>query len=358
MIFESVWRDPNLHINKGRQWNAFSDQLSADDMNFIVSNLNYVKERLTSGQGTLVSVNGKPVLSFDATDLVFKTTMDLVNYYSKEEINEMIGGRSSLSIEVVTELPTENASSSTIYLTPVGDGNNTYNEWLYVNNKWELIGSTQVDLTNYYTKDEIVSLLAGFAKIADIPVALSQLNNDVGFTGDAAANNIANNTTVISPTSSAAALLMGLLASAGTTTHGTVLGNGASATGSNSTVIGNLASAGNYSISAGKDAVGGDYGVSIGANTNGYGGVAAGYRAKINYLNAVAVGRDAVADGVRAIQIGTGTNSTAYSVQFHGDNVYNTSTHTLTVQNAQVGGSDVLTKANFTLDGTTLTITI
>ena len=194
MIFESVWRDPNLHINKGRQWNAFSDQLSADDMNFIVSNLNYVKERLTSGQGTLVSVNGTPVLSFDATNLVYKTTMDLVNYYSKEEINEMIGGRSSLSIEVVDELPAENASSSKIYLTPVGDGNNTYNEWLYVNNKWELIGSTQVDLTNYYTKDEMLGILSSYAKLADIPVAVSQLTNDAAY---AKSSDVVSKTTTI-----------------------------------------------------------------------------------------------------------------------------------------------------------------
>ena len=69
MVFEHIWRDPDLHINKGRQWHAFSDQLSADDMNFIVSNLNFVNDRIIQAQGTIVYVNGKPVMTVDVSSL-------------------------------------------------------------------------------------------------------------------------------------------------------------------------------------------------------------------------------------------------------------------------------------------------
>ena len=46
MVFESIWRDPNIYVNGGRQWNSFSDSLSVKDMNFIVSNLNYIKNNM------------------------------------------------------------------------------------------------------------------------------------------------------------------------------------------------------------------------------------------------------------------------------------------------------------------------
>lgn len=54
--------------------------------------------------------------------------------------------------EVVNVLP-ETGKVNTIYLVP--DANVGYKEWLYVNNFWEEIGDTNIDLSNYYTKTEI-----------------------------------------------------------------------------------------------------------------------------------------------------------------------------------------------------------
>ena len=58
--------------------------------------------------------------------------------------------------EVVESLPTENIKTNIIYMLPAqtSEAENIYEEWMYINNKWEMIGSTSVDLTNYYTKDE------------------------------------------------------------------------------------------------------------------------------------------------------------------------------------------------------------
>jgi hypothetical protein len=38
-------------------------------------------------------------------------------------------------------------------------GTNNYNQWMYINNAWSNIGSTSVDLTNYYTKTQTDTLL-------------------------------------------------------------------------------------------------------------------------------------------------------------------------------------------------------
>lgn len=58
------------------------------------------------------------------------------------------------NFQVVNVLPTENISTSTIYLVPstTPGEENIYDEYIYVNGNWEHIGSTTVDLSDYVTK--------------------------------------------------------------------------------------------------------------------------------------------------------------------------------------------------------------
>ena len=85
---------------------------------------------------------------------------NLVNYYKKSEtytqaeINSLIGTVSGLKLQVVETLPTQDISTSTIYLVPKSTAgtNDAYDEYIYVSNNWEHIGSTDVDLSGYQTK--------------------------------------------------------------------------------------------------------------------------------------------------------------------------------------------------------------
>lgn len=102
----------------------------------------------------------------DQRDLVNLIASDLVNYYlktetySKSEVDSLISTVSSLNIQVVATLPTTDISTSTIYLVPkTGSTNDIYNEYIYVNSNWELIGTTEIDLSNYYTSTEVDTLL-------------------------------------------------------------------------------------------------------------------------------------------------------------------------------------------------------
>lgn len=63
----------------------------------------------------------------------------------------------SFEIQVVNQLPTANISTHTLYLVPSEktEDNNTKDEYIYVNNGWEMVGTTKVDLSNYYTKPEV-----------------------------------------------------------------------------------------------------------------------------------------------------------------------------------------------------------
>ena len=56
----------------------------------------------------------------------------------------------------VDELPTADIKDYILYLVPSdkpGEDNLCY-EYLYINNAWEMVGTTSVDLSNYYTKSE------------------------------------------------------------------------------------------------------------------------------------------------------------------------------------------------------------
>ena len=90
---------------------------------------------------------------------ITNTVNNLTNYYTKSEtytqteVDNLISQLAGLDIEVVQTLPTQDISTHTIYLVPKSSAGtqNVYDEYIYTNNAWELIGSTEVDLSNYWT---------------------------------------------------------------------------------------------------------------------------------------------------------------------------------------------------------------
>ena len=80
-----------------------------------------------------------------------KAQLDLSNYATKADLTSI----PKFSIEVVAELPTQDISTTTIYLklqeTEDQEGQDIYDEYIYVNNKWEVIGNTDIDLSAYST---------------------------------------------------------------------------------------------------------------------------------------------------------------------------------------------------------------
>lgn len=103
--------------------------------------------------------------------------------YTRSDIDTMLAQISSLKIVVVNSLP-QTGSADTIYLLRVRQqGNDIYQEYFWVNNAWELIGG--IDLTDYYTKTEVNTLLTAKADVSAIPTKTSDLTNDSNFAVDA-----------------------------------------------------------------------------------------------------------------------------------------------------------------------------
>ena len=99
-------------------------------------------------------------------------------------------------------------------------------------------------------------------------------------------------------------------------------------------------------------------GGAIGCQASANAGGAAGYQADTNEGGAVGSGAvsgngfsggynaktgTSYSNAVDAIQLGTGTNSTVHSLQIYDDNIYNADTHTLTVDNIELNGTELTT---------------
>ena len=92
---------------------------------------------------------------------------NLLNYYTKDEvytkanIDELLRNiGAGLSVRIVAALPTEEISGTTIYL--IKTSGNNYNQFMWIDNDWANLGSTTVDLSNYYTKDKVDEILLGY----------------------------------------------------------------------------------------------------------------------------------------------------------------------------------------------------
>lgn len=107
-------------------------------------------------------------------------------------INEILtqhgSGGSSTGWQVVDKLPTENISATTIYLVHKEGAKkpNIYEEWIWVNNDWENIGTTEIDLSGYATTTMIGDL--NTLQTTDKDNLVDAINEIVGTAGGTSAN--------------------------------------------------------------------------------------------------------------------------------------------------------------------------
>lgn len=128
-------------------------------------------------------------------NFIDNTVDNLTNYYTKTqtytqtEVNELIGALHTIQIQVVEELP-ETGESNNIYLRAnSGSGNNSYDEYLWITTgtgapRFELIGTTEVDLSNYLTKTgdgSALTVTPSTDRTTEFPADGSDLAHYVGY---------------------------------------------------------------------------------------------------------------------------------------------------------------------------------
>ena len=118
---------------------------------------------------------------------VDNTVNDLKNYYlktetySKDELDNKLSLVPRFSVQVVTSLPTENISDTTVYLVPAGeDAHNLYTEYINVDGLWEILGTQKSAFSGNasdVTYDDTETKL-GATNVQDAIVKLSETVND------------------------------------------------------------------------------------------------------------------------------------------------------------------------------------
>jgi hypothetical protein len=140
-------------------------------------------EALTPDGERAVDVDVPTAVSELTNDSGFQTSTQvssaistaLGNYYTKTQTDSAIAtavaDASHLKRQIVESLPDSNQDENTIYMlkkTAGAGAQNAYDEFMWLNNAWEKIGDTAVDLSNYVTKETLTSTLADYVKVADM----------------------------------------------------------------------------------------------------------------------------------------------------------------------------------------------
>ena len=115
-----------------------------------------------------VKVNGT-ALTPDSSKAV---NVDLTAYAKSadvtKEIASAVSGVTQIDYSVVEALPSTGKKGVIYLVANSGSGNNIYDEYIYINSKFEKLGSREMDLSSY-------------AKKTDIPTKVSSLTNDSGY---------------------------------------------------------------------------------------------------------------------------------------------------------------------------------
>lgn len=126
-----------------------------------------------------VKVNGT-ALTIDSSKAV---NVDLTAYAKSadvtKEIASAVSGVTQIDYSVVESLPSTGKKGIIYLVANSGTGSNIYDEYIYINSKFEKLGSREMDLSSY-------------AKKTDIPTKVSSLTNDSGYQTAAQVNSAIN----------------------------------------------------------------------------------------------------------------------------------------------------------------------
>lgn len=328
----------NLEVySKTETDNLLDSKANTDDLSAVATS------------GSYNDLSDKPTIPTKISDLtndsefITNSVNNLVNYYTKSdtytqtEIDNLVSAIPKFTIAVVAELPTQDISTTTIYLVPSNsESEDLYKEYIYVNNQWELIGIQKADLTNYYNKSQVDDLLSNKADTDEIITDYNDLENkptsltdfggvlpiNQGGTGASTSENARTNLDVysksevdnlISPeleivqntgTSETAVMSQKAVSEMNAIGEGAVAYNA-------SKKVNNIAFGGNASAGAGTGSDSSN--TAIGYNAIGTGGsaTAVGCSAKANKNQSTSIGTASSATSIYCTSLGTMCNSTA-----------------------------------------------
>lgn len=124
-------------------------------------NLRKLNDVITAASDNATDIQRLDTDKANQSDLTALTSRVSQNETDITALQTAVSG--ALKREIVQTLPTEDISTTTIYMirNSESSGTNIYDEYMYINSQWELIGTSATDFSNYYTKNETDNLLSG-----------------------------------------------------------------------------------------------------------------------------------------------------------------------------------------------------
>lgn len=119
-----------------------------------------------------------------AWEIIGSSATNMTGYVTSEEHNtlvEQVNNLNSVALTrtIVNELPNV-GQENVVYmiLDDEGDSDSLYNEYLFVNGQYELIGNTSVDLSGYVTTSQYESLLSRIEDLEYEPIKITSFSID------------------------------------------------------------------------------------------------------------------------------------------------------------------------------------
>lgn len=107
----------------------------------------------------------KEIKNTDVTNALGFTPYNATNpkgYQTESQVNSLIssaiGNIQGITYSVVTSLPSTGKAGVIYLISNSGSNPNSYDEYIYVNNKFEKIGTTDVDLSGYLQDEDLVAI--------------------------------------------------------------------------------------------------------------------------------------------------------------------------------------------------------
>lgn len=128
----------------------------ADNSNTLLDSKRAIPNKLLNEDGSTTDLLGNSVTSTsDAWRLAKALPNKVLNSdgtYST--LSEIIGGGASGDLFIVVEELPQEGEPNKIYLVPKDDGSGGFDEYNYIDGSWNLLGDVDIDLSDYYTKNE------------------------------------------------------------------------------------------------------------------------------------------------------------------------------------------------------------
>lgn len=143
----------------GEVWAAFLSKLALKADKSVVDDLP-TSEVVATAISTALTDYAK------TSEVATAITTALEDYMNETEVNAAIASAVSGLSSGITPQPVETlpatGTEGIMYLVPKANSatNNVRDEYLWINNAWEIVGTTSIDLSNYYSKDELAPMTA------------------------------------------------------------------------------------------------------------------------------------------------------------------------------------------------------